>query len=168
MVRIDLEADMSDEQQPTPQSPKGAGTLENPFRPNAFEDVITKIAQHARDTGQPAYCIFEGSSFRINSDGSYERSRHMPPLRDNIEEIFESTLERVRDAWNEKSHDFPDGPLSEADIKFALMQPKDSDDNAWKVTIPDGANAYDVQDQLLKLGYVPTRVAKTTVYFGKK
>ena len=74
----------------------GQGTIDNPFRPAALDENIVEIAQMARDKGQPMYCNFEGSNFRINPDGTYEAAHAMPPLRDGIEDIFKTTLGQWR------------------------------------------------------------------------
>jgi len=74
----------------------GHGTMADPFRPAAFDDTIHYIADRARETGEPQYCIFEESYFRVNPDGTEEWSHNMPPLRDNIAEIITEALRKWR------------------------------------------------------------------------
>lgn len=88
---------------PDPRFLPGRGTMDHPFQVNAMEGTIVELARRAKEGGQPVYCQFEGSSFRINADGTYERAMRMPALREGIEPIFEETLARVRATWENAS-----------------------------------------------------------------
>lgn len=96
----------SDEQEgdllahPEPLPFNGRGTLDDPFRPAAFDEMIQGIARLAQEKNEPKYCLFEGSNFRILPDGIVEWSHRMPPLRDNIASIIENSLCQ----WREQLH----------------------------------------------------------------
>lgn len=91
----DLEGNPFEHPEPLPFH--GLGTLEDPFRPDAFEDTIQAIAQLAKDSNEPKYCSFEGSNFRIMPDGTVEWAHEMPPIRDPIPGIIEDSLRRWRE-----------------------------------------------------------------------
>ncbi len=74
----------------------GQGTLNDPYLVNAMDDTIVELARIAAHRKEPVYCQFEASYFRVNPDGTFERSIGMPPLRDDIEDIFKQTLAKVR------------------------------------------------------------------------
>lgn len=74
----------------------GQGTMHDPYQANAMEDTVTELARIAAVRKEPVYCQFEGSNFRINPDGTFERAHRMPPLRDNVEQMFQETLAKIR------------------------------------------------------------------------
>ncbi|MFA6038827.1 MAG: hypothetical protein WCV62_06840 [Candidatus Peribacteraceae bacterium] len=91
----DQVGDMSLHAEPLPLG--GLGTLDDPFRPAAFEENIQQIAQMAQEKNVPMYCSFEGSLFRIHPNGDVEWSHNMPPLRDNISDIIQDSLRQWRE-----------------------------------------------------------------------
>jgi|GEM_PF-6655496 len=88
--------DAQDQASGSPSFP-GSGTLENPFLPAAFDDNFRYIADLAQQRGEPQYCEFEISRFRISPDGKVEWGHNMPPLRDNIASIIETALQQWRE-----------------------------------------------------------------------
>ena len=64
-------------------------------------------------------------------------------------------------------HESDIGPLADIDMQVALMRDKDPDDHCWHVDIPEGATIESVMDQLIHLGFMPTRVKINKVFFGK-
>jgi hypothetical protein len=98
-MRINLEEQLGDPGV-HPETPpfKGHGTLEDPFRPAAFTDIIQAIAQLAKTANKLMYCSFEDSNFCIHPDGTVEWAHQMPALRDQIAGIIEDSLRQ----WREK------------------------------------------------------------------
>lgn len=94
----------AEEESDLPEAPSppplvgGQGTMDDPYRPAAFDEQIRFVMEQACASGKPQYCTFENSLFRIKPDGNVEWSHNMPPLRDNIASIFEETLNRLREA----------------------------------------------------------------------